>query len=195
MKRFLLTILVLLIFTSISIAQNETLLSGDIDHGGFGGLMTHFSQVNEDLGILFGGYGAWLIDHKFALGGGGMGLVNDVKFGETGDGIRYISFSYGGFYIGYLHNSGERVHFSLESFIGGGSVNLSTNGSDGDELLEDDNVFVIDPTLNAEINITHSIRFTLGLGYRLVSGIGMQNLADEDLSSPILRTSIRFGAF
>ncbi len=195
MKRLLLTIFVLLTLTSICNAQNETLLSGDIDHGGFGGLLTHFSEINNDLGVLFGGYGAWLIDHKFALGGGGMGLTNDVLFDESFTRNRYISFSYGGFYFGYLHNSGKLVHFTLESFIGGGEVNLRENDSDGDELLEDDNVFVFDPTLNAEVNITNSIRFTLGLGYRFVAGVNIENLENEDLSSPTLRASIRFGAF
>lgn len=144
---------------------------------------------------MFGGYGAWLIDHKFALGGGGMSLMNDVKFNETAAENQTVDFSYGGFYIGYLHQSSKLIHFTVESFIGRGEVDLETEDSDGDNVLEDDNVFVIDPSLNAEINITNSIKFILGVGYRFVPGINMDNLDAEDLNSPTLRASIRFGAF
>lgn len=195
MKQLFLTILLLATFTSISTAQNKTLLSGDIDHGGFGGVNTQFSQINNNLGVMFGGYGAWLIDHKFALGGGGMNLMNDVKFNEAADGNQTIDFSYGGIYIGYLHKSSKLIHFTVESFIGRGEVDLEAEDSDGDNVLEDDNVFVIDPSLNAEINITNSIKFMLGVGYRFVPGINMDNLDAEDLNSPTLRASIRFGAF
>ncbi len=144
---------------------------------------------------MFGGYGAWLIDHKFALGGGGMSLMNEVSFDESAIENRTIEFSYGGFYIGYLHKSSKLIHFTLESFIGGGDVNLNGTNSDGENLIEEDNVFVIDPSLNTEINITNSIRFTLGVGYRFVSGLNMNNVDTEDLNSPTLRASIRFGAF
>lgn len=194
MKRLLLCLIVFLTFTSVSMSQSETLLSGDIDHGGFGGLITNFSEIHNSFGVTFGGYGAWLIDHTIAIGGGGLGLTNDVKFDETTEGDRFISFGYGGFYIGYLHNSHRLIHFTLETFIGGGEVNLRYQ-SDNEDLLDDDRVLVIDPAINAELNLTNFMRVTLGVGYRFVNGVNLEGLNDEDFSSPTVRATIRFGSF
>lgn len=194
MKRLIPAIFLFFTFFSSIYGQSETLLKNDIDHGGFGGLITNFSEINNSLGVTFGGYGAWLIDHTIAIGGGGLGLTNDIKFDETQEGTRYISFGYGGFYLGYLNNSGRLVHFTVETFIGSGEVNLRYN-SDNEDLLEDDRVFVLDPSVNAELNVTSFMRVTLGVGYRFVSGVNTQSLDDEDFSSPTIRASIRFGSF
>ena len=86
------------------------------------------------------------------------------------------------------------MHFTLESFIGGGEINLHYN-SNGDDLLNDDQVFVVDPTLNAELNITNYMKITLGAGYRFVTGVSLESLGNENFSSPLFRASIRFGAF
>ncbi|NBC05116.1 MAG: hypothetical protein GVY20_15635 [Bacteroidetes bacterium] len=194
MKRIMPAVFLLFAFFTNSFGQSETLLNGDIDHGGYGGLISNFSEINNSFGVTFGGYGAWLIDHTVAIGGGGLGLTNDIKFDETPEGDRYISFGYGGLYFGYLHNSEEMFHITLETFIGSGEVNLRYN-SDNEDLFDDDRVFVIDPTINVELNLTNFMRVTIGVGYRFVNGVNLENLDDKDFSSPTFRSTIRFGSF
>ena len=73
MKRIMPAVFLLFAFFTNSFGQSETLLNGDIDHGGYGGLISNFSEINNSFGVTFGGYGAWLIDHTVAIGGGGLG--------------------------------------------------------------------------------------------------------------------------
>lgn len=194
MKRLVPAFFLFFALTSTIYAQSETLLNGDIDHGGFGGLISNFSEVNNSFGVTFGGYGAWLIDHTVAIGGGGLGLTNDIKLDETPEGDRYIRFGYGGLYFGYLHTSSRLIHFTVETFIGSGEVNLRYS-SDNEDLLDDDRVFVIDPSVNGELNLTNFMRVTLGIGYRFVNGVNLEDLDDGDFSSPTIRVSVRFGSF
>ncbi|MDR9363963.1 MAG: hypothetical protein RI575_01390 [Balneolaceae bacterium] len=194
MKRITPAVFLLFTLFTNSFGQSETLLNGDIDHGGYGGLISNFSEINNSFGVTIGGYGAWLIDHTVAIGGGGLGLTNDIKFDETPEGDRYISFGYGGLYFGYLHNSQDMLHLTVETFIGSGEVNLRYN-SDNEDLFDDDRVFVIDPTINVELNLTNFMRVTIGVGYRFVNGVNLEILDDKDLSSPTFRSTIRFGSF
>ena len=46
-----------------------------------------FTQIDGDFGVLVGGRGEWIINHRFVLGGGGYGLTNqgcDLARGRRG---------------------------------------------------------------------------------------------------------------
>ena len=72
----LLTVLLFLIASNAS-AQMNTLLQGDIEHGGYGGPVLKVGQINGETKIFMGGQGGWIINNTFVLGGGGWGLVSD----------------------------------------------------------------------------------------------------------------------
>ena len=188
-------IFMFLVISCTAFAQTETLFSGEIDHGGFGGVNTSFSQVNGELAVMFGGYGAWLINSRFALGGGGFGTANAIKYDETPLGNRYINFDYAGFYTEYILKPEKLFHLTFSAFVGGGEVNMSYDDGDGDELFEGDNVFVLDPRVNVELNVTSYMRLMLGAGYRFVSGVDLLALENSDFSGPSLNLSVRFGSF
>ena len=89
----------------------QTLISGDIEHGGYGGPVFKFTQIgpNQDYGYLVGGQGGWIINHQFVLGGGGYGLSNNIPadwLPESPDlyptfGTQYLNFGYGGLFLAY----------------------------------------------------------------------------------------------
>lgn len=196
MKRLILLSVFVLTIVNLGYGQAETLISGDIDHGGFGGIATNFSQIDNNLGVMVGGYGAWLIDHTVAIGGGGYGLANNIKHDtDVLERDRYLDFGYGGIYLAYFHKSNKLVHLTLETFIGGGELNLRYNDVDDDDLINDDNTFVIDPHINVELNVTDYMRVIVGAGYRYVSGVDMMDYSNSDFSSPTANISVRFGAF
>ena len=61
------------------LAQEETLISGQLEYGGYGGPVVKFTTINNDWEVMVGGRGGWIINHSFVLGGGGYGLVTDVE--------------------------------------------------------------------------------------------------------------------
>ena len=119
------SVLFLVLLCSLPLfAQEETLVgSSSVDHGGYGALVVKFTPVNNKLGILVGGRGGWIINHTFAIGMAGYGLVNDIPAKGTGPfGQQYLNFGYGGLDLEYIANSNSIVHYSLHTLIGAGMV-------------------------------------------------------------------------
>jgi hypothetical protein len=65
--------LMIMIWTLPVFAGDETLFSGNVEHGGFGGPVVKFTQIKDEFGVLVGGRGGWIINHSFVLGAGGYG--------------------------------------------------------------------------------------------------------------------------
>ena len=80
MKTLSKVIVLSLILSFQLFAQEETLLgSSEVTHGGFGGPVIKYTQIKGEPAVLVGGRGGWIINHTFIIGGGGYGLVNDIK--------------------------------------------------------------------------------------------------------------------
>ena len=75
----LIIILLAVLLSYPAMAQDETLVSGKTESGGYGGPLCKMGQINGETGIFVGGQGGWIINHRFVLGGTGYGLVNDVE--------------------------------------------------------------------------------------------------------------------
>lgn len=200
MKRFFL--LFILLTLSVT-AKEQTLLSGHMDHGGYGGPVFKYTQVgpNNADGILIGGQGGWIIDHKFVLGGGGYGLVNNVTadwydvYTFAGEPSQYVlDFGYGGLLLAFISNSDDLVHYELFSIIGSGGVNYRlkddyTDSNNGDAL------FVAEPGVNVMLNVTKFFRIGVGGTYRFVQGVDLAGLTNDDLGGFSGQIILKFGAF
>jgi len=58
-------ILAVVLFSSAVLAQEQVLLSGDLEHGGFGGPTFQLTQFDDQLGVMIGGHGGWIsLDKK-----------------------------------------------------------------------------------------------------------------------------------
>ncbi|MGA9118226.1 MAG: hypothetical protein WB699_02570 [Bacteroidota bacterium] len=195
----------LLIFSltvSSALAQEETLVGADVEHGGYGALVVKFSPVNNKLGILIGARGGWIINHTFALGIAGYGLANNVRATEVGEfGEPYVDFAYGGLDLEYIHNSNALVHYSVHALIGAGAVGHRRWGLDSDVWDENewdrthDVFFAFEPGVNLDLNVTTWFRASLGASYRLVSGSASTASSDKNLSGPSAMLTFRFGLF
>jgi hypothetical protein len=122
MKKFLYAVSIsMLMLISIS-AQEQTLVRiNEIEHGGFGAVVTKFARINNEFGILVGGRGGWIIDHTFVLGAGGYGLANQIKGNIPVDGLkRNLAFGYGGIEMEYILHSDALLHLTIYSLIGAG---------------------------------------------------------------------------
>jgi hypothetical protein len=211
MKPLAIAILLMsLSFTALS-QQEETLLGpGHIDFGGFGGPLVQLTGIQGEFGCLVGGYGAFLINHRFAIGAGGYGLVNDIKASSEAHRYyqpswdMYLELGYGGVVLEYIYNPNAVIHGSARVLIGGGAVDYRYDRWDNYGNYHDydrpdvptDKFFVVEPTLNVEMNITTWMRVQAGASYRYVSGIDqIHGIKDSDLSGASGVVTFKFGAF
>jgi hypothetical protein len=56
-------------------------------------------------------------------------------------------------------------------------------------------VFVIEPSLLAELNVTNFLRLAVGGGYRFATGVELSGLTNADLSGVSVSVNLKFGSF
>jgi hypothetical protein len=204
----LLVIIFLLVIGSYAFPQEETLLEGGIESGGFGGPVVKFTQIKNEFGVLVGGYGGWLINHTVMLGGGGYGLVNKIRASDeaqefyrsfTGRPIN-IEMGYGGVVLEYINSSNSLVHFAFNALIGAGGVSYKEREDNDWEWNDNNNgptdaFFIVEPEFKAELNITAFLRINVGGSYRFVSGINITGLKNSDIAGPSANITFKFGKF
>ncbi|MFC2111389.1 hypothetical protein ACFLQ5_02945 [Bacteroidota bacterium] len=209
--------LFVLMFVSAAILAQENketqylFQNGNISISGFGGFTTEFSSIQSEFAVLTGGGGAAIFNQKFFFGGYGMGLStkhnrHDLDSIVDGKNNR-ISFGHGGFWIGYVHNSHKAVHFCTSAKMGWGQISIYDeyyDYKDPNEYLAKDNVFVVTPQLEMELNLTKWLKINFAGGYRIVTGVdksysinGISKYFydDSDYSGPVANISFLFGGF
>ncbi len=208
MKYGLLLTLFILTIASPSVAE-ETLLTGQIAHGGYGGPVIKFTQLNGEFAVLGGLQGGWIIDHTFVLGAAAIGLATDHHPQSVPAGLPYTrdelrtDYGYFGIMLSYVGMSDRVLHPTFDILIGGGDLQGSNH--DMDWSMEDnasenrywhqDKFFVLEPTVNGELNIIDFMRLDLGLGYRLVSGVEGWGFSNSDVGGISGSATLKFGKF
>jgi len=174
-------------------------LFGSVNHvGGYGGLSVMYSSIAGNDGVLVGGEGAVLVEHRLALGGAGYGWTRETRGLADVDGTpRDLEVGYGGFMLRYSILTGSLVYGSLGAVIGGGAVMLHADTDDAD--LEDDagdatdEFFVFEPQLSVQINLMRWMRLGLQGGYRITSGVGRLGYTESDINGFTLGGTLQFG--
>jgi hypothetical protein len=198
----------LLLFISLAssaFAQEQTLFDGNLESGGFGGPVVKFTQIQKEFGLMVGGYGGWLINHQFMIGGGGFGIATEHKasaeamnhyaFPRT----MYLEMGYGGGMLEYIFMPNSLLHGYFNVLIGAGAVSFRESHYDWNEFDDhrgSDAFFVVEPSINAELNLTTWMRLGAGVSYRYVTGIDeLVGIANSDLSGPSGSITLKFGSF
>ena len=183
----LLTVAVLLGATGTASAQEQTLLSGGIESGGWGGPVVAFTSINGQFAVMAGGRGAWLINSTFGLGGAGYGLTNEIQIDPNGP-PRQIEMGYGGLDLEVIVQSDNVIHFTVNALIGGGAITPTGGGlADG--------IFVFQPQANVDVNLTGFMRIGLGGGYRFVADVDFSGLTNGMFRSGFGALTFKFGSF
>jgi hypothetical protein len=191
--------LLLIVSSCTLMAQEQTLLSGQITHGGYGGPEVKFTQIADQFGVLVGGKGGWIINHTIVIGGGGYGLVNNIGTSRTVDGEQmYLNFGYGGLILEYIHEWDKLLHYSFSALLGGGGVGYGHRSNH--QLSYDSETksfFVVEPGANAEVNVSSFFRMNVGVSYRLLSAVQFDNnrFNDQNLGGLSANLTFKFGKF
>ncbi|HBC45669.1 MAG TPA: hypothetical protein DCZ43_01345, partial [candidate division Zixibacteria bacterium] len=193
------TLTLILALTIPVLAQDQTLLGNDISHGGFGGPVAKFTNIDNQFGVLVGGRGGWIINHSLILGGGGYGLVQDnINRRYLGpDEKQYLTMGYFGAMLEYDIHPSRLVHTSIIMLIGGGELNQATRHHDSIDIngATKDNFFVCEPEINVTLNLVNFMRLGIGGSYRFVSGVESFGLTNSDIAGPAASLTLRFGNF
>jgi len=200
--RHLLFIIMLFVFASDVAAQEQTLFKGDFEKGGFGGAVVKFTSINDQSAVMVGGRGGWIINHSLVLGGGVYGVVTEVNAPAGVLPLERpldIEFGYGGFEMEYIIHPKSLVHFSIYTLIGGGVTNFVKDvgavTESNEQAGESDFMFVLEPAVNAELNVTTWFHLNGGVSYRLTSGVNQEGLNDCDFSGMAATLTFKFGKF
>jgi hypothetical protein len=177
-----------------AVAEQKTLIGdlGEVEHGGFGGPVVRLTSINGEFGVLTGGRGGWIVNHRFVLGGGGYGLASTIKAAEVGaptaGGTDKLEMGYGGPIVEYIIASDRLLHLSVEALVGGGGL-TTTEGGSSDEF------FVAEAGINAMVNVTEFFRMGAGGSYRYIAGADFYDLNSSDLSGGSIVLTFKFGSF
>ena len=228
LKQILFTFSALLILSIVN-GQNENeprfLLgdkSGKVNVSGFGTYTLGFSGMDGNLAVYNGGGGAVLLNQTVYFGAYGMGLSTNywhdgfTKVNHLGYEVKYeelnTQFGHGGFWLGYIHQSHKPVHFGASTKLGWGSISLSDqtfNNVHGDiddyYSLVSDEVFVITPQIEVEMNMLKWFKMNASVGYQFVSGVDksytnvngdqVKFFKSGDFNQPVVNLSFVFGWF
>ncbi len=195
-KLFIITLGLFLSMTTIHTMAQEMqyLFQGedkDISLSGFAGVMNEFSEFDGDFAFSMGGGAALLIDQRFYIGGYGMGLTTrhlrsfetyEPELAET-EHLKdvYTRFGHGGIWLGFILNPQKAVNFGANVKLGWGSYSITDKKYPGEEYKWEnyaiDNVFVFSPEIDVNLNLLKWMRLSIGVGYRLVSGVNETYLA------------------
>ena len=183
-------------------AQDETLFRNAVTTGSFGGPVVKYTSLRDQGALMVGGRGGWIINHSLSIGGGGYGVVTEVNAPSEalpGEGPLDIEFGYGGLELEYTVHPHAIGHWSIYTLVGGGSANYVKDvgpvSKSHDQVSDSDTVFVVEPAIKAELNVTPWMRVTTGVSYRMVRGVNQVMLRNKDLSGIAGSLGFKFGKF
>lgn len=137
----------------------ESLFSSDkFAFGGLGGPILKVSQLGNGVITTIGGRGLFTIDRLISIGAGGYGTVAQSQLALSGQ-EEIVKFGYGGPGIGFKLFAHKLIHIDFFNLFGFGGMQLKNSGKKG-------GLFIIEPELNAELNLTKYWKLGLGASYR-----------------------------
>lgn len=170
--------------------------------GGYGGPTVAYTHMIHRDGVLVGGEGAVLIDHRLAFGGAGYVFSRSPNGPAAADGTAREFFTgYGGFLIRYSVYSRFPVYASFGALFGGGAITLAPRTHDDkDDDGTTDNVetrgfFVMQPDVSLHANATRWLRFGLTFGYRFATAVDQFEYRAGDMSGPVIGGNFQGGWF
>jgi len=197
-KYIIITLTLILMVPAVELtAQEMQYLFGGGEKGvsvsGFAGVLNEFSTFDKDFAFSMGGGAALLIDQKFFFGAYGLGLttrhIEDYTWYD--DYLKknidkydlYTRFGHGGFWLGYIHKAEKAIHWGANLKLGWGSYSITDKRYPDEtykwENYEIDNVFVVTPQVDLDMNLLKWMRLNVGVGYRWVSGVNKTYKFDD----------------
>lgn len=172
--------------------NDKTLCKGGVTPKFFIAPVLELSK-QADLAGISGGAGLGFIFSDFFAG---AYYLENMSSEGTDEGYNQ-SFRHGGLLAGYLLNPEKLIHFQGGLKIGYGSLVKNYPVTDNISSYSG-NLFIVNPNIGAEINITPYMRFGINGGYRIVEpvGINAENIFDvKDYQGLAFEAVLKIGSF
>ncbi len=202
MKYLAATLLLLIVFPADVRCDDALIGPSEVSIGNYGMAKLGAGTVNGQAAVFTGLGAGWTFNRSATVGFAVYGLAADIDAPAEakrvyGRGNLEIDISYAGLEWGYVHNLGSSAHLSVTALIGAGRVALrdESASNERDDFDRSDEIFIAEPSLNAELNITSWLRGIAGVSYRAAFDLSIAGLDDSDMSGPAGMLAVRFGKF
>lgn len=159
--------------------KTETLLGGDLPANVAASLVYRSVTVNADRGSMLGLRADYIVDHAAFIGLAGYMTVSSPELRISNTDRHSLRFGYAGLDMGYIIASHRLVHLTARGLLGVGGVShvsTTSNVTAGPSV-----VYIAEPSLELNVNVTEMIHASVGVGYRFSSGINLQKMAVNGL--------------
>lgn len=196
MKRLIILVCIALLINTVFAQQSSdsyhTIFDNQqINVTGMGGVDMQFSALGGSFALGVGGSGGAIFNQSIVFGGFGIGTLLEQNFELGGTTYSNTSMGFGGILLGYIFKGNNAIHPAVYLETGWGAVNMYASN-----VAFSDNIFVLNPSIEMEFNITRFFRLGLGGHYQITSGISeIAGLNNSDFSGPGGKLSFRFGWF
>lgn len=155
----------------------------------------NMTKFNDDLGTMLGIRAGWITQHSFTVEGIFYGLISEVDSPRQGSNI---GVGYSGLSLEYTMLPSKKIHILVNTMIGTGLVSYVRNydepyNPDKDKLSTI--IAILEPGAGLEFCVTKNLRIVLGVSYRLVDGVDLKNLSNDDIKGVTATLAFRLGAF
>jgi hypothetical protein len=191
MKTAFTTLLVLSMIWNTSAQSASTIFGkgGPKVRGAYGVAAQKFSSIDGQFANFLGGYGGVLFDSDYMVGAGAFALLNGQSIDIDGDANTYRKVTYTGLFIERTFKPEKVIHFTSNLLAGAAFIGERAKTPDGGNYaIGSRGAFVIEPSVNAEINLTQWFRAGAGISYRWIAG-------ESAYSAPAGIVSLKFGNF
>ncbi|AMM51620.1 hypothetical protein TH61_11165 [Rufibacter sp. DG15C] len=183
--------------------EPEVLFQGEVNHGFYLAPSLQLTRFHDKSGFMVGGRAAWLMNHKVAIGLAGYGLTTQTNIGEIEEtNNAFLQVGYGGALLEYIPEPDKLFHLTFPLMVGLGGAAYTDNFSDNQntgnysyEVYDTDAFMVVEPGVQAELNLARFMRLGLTFSYRFTHGVSLPKTSDKDLSTAALTLTAKFGRF
>lgn len=158
--------------------QSTLLRDGGKPTGGFFAPGARITEVNDQAALMVGAQLAMVLGHQFNIGAVINVMLTENNTYETSQYIhhhppRFLEMGYAGLLLEPVFFDKSIIHFTVPTIIGIGAGSQNYYRIWESEYYNyyghrSDMFFVLEPGLNAEVNIANALRFFAGGSYRFV---------------------------
>lgn len=172
----------------------ETLFSKPSKVRGYIGSLNNITTLNGETEYMSGVNVAGIFNDHFIFGFYKVDLDNHIFSNNDNYIGSDMNFVHKGLWIGYIFMPNKIVHFNANVQAGKGNLEIHNNFMN--TWIEDDFVFVLTPSLEAEFNVTKFLKIGIGANYRFAMDVNeFNNYNNNDFSDVGGFINFKFGWF
>lgn len=186
----------------------QSLFSRARTTGGYGAISNKFTTIGGEYANICEVYGGVFLNRRWMLGLSFAGSTNDIRVPQEYSVNPLIPMTYqyaqSGVIIERVIASNKTLHVVVNLFSGAGyTMQYNRNAMYGYNYYPDFNAaphdenwfYVVEPGVQAEINLFRWMRLSPGISYRKVYGSDAMGLTDNNLSDWSYNVTLKFGGF